>query len=228
MINIYIGWDSKEPEAYDVCKYSIEKRSSVPVNIQPLKIKKFREDKIYWRPDDIGSTEFTITRFLVPYLNEFKGWGMFVDCDFLFLDDVAKLFENFDESKAVMVAKHDYQPTEETKFLNNKQYIYPRKNWSSLMLFNCEHCNNREMTVYNVNNVAPGFLHQFKWLKDDHIGEISHEWNWLEGHYKEPLDGSPKAVHYTRGGPWFDDWKHVEYAELWEQEYKELTENNNV
>jgi lipopolysaccharide biosynthesis glycosyltransferase len=227
-LKIFIGWDSKEPEAYDVCKYSIEKRSSVPVDIQPLKIRELREDRVYWRPEDIGSTEFTITRFLVPYLTDYKGFALFCDCDFLFLDDVAKLFEQADYSKAVQVVQHNYVPTETKKFLNNKQYVYPRKNWSSLMLWNCEHHNNKEMNVYNVNAVEPGFLHQFKWLKDDHIGSLSHEWNWLEGHYKEPQDGSPKAVHYTRGGPWFKDWKDVEYASLWEKEFKELTEIKNV
>ena len=228
MYNVYVGWDSKEPEAYEVCKYSILKRASEKVNVIPIKLDELKDSRIYWREADIGSTEFTISRFLVPYLQGFKGFALFCDCDFLFLDDVVKLFKCADYSKGVSVVKHDYVPKEKTKFLNNKQFIYPRKNWSSLMLWNCGYHNNLEMSVYNVNNVDPGFLHQFKWLKDDMIGEIPHEWNWLEGHYHEPDDGSPKAIHYTRGGPWFDDYKDVEYAELWEQEYKELMESKNV
>lgn len=226
--NIYIGWDSKEPEAYDVCKYSIEKHASIPVKIHPLKINALRKDRLYWREEDIGSTEFTISRFLVPHLNKGNGPGLFCDCDFLFTIDIKEIFEQYDPSKAIQVVKHDYNPTESKKFLNNVQYQYPRKNWSSFVLWNCNHPANVEMTLFNVNNAQPSTLHQFKWLKDEMIGELSHEYNWLEGHYKEPEDGSPKVIHYTRGGPWFDDCKDVEYAELWNNYYKELMENQNV
>lgn len=227
-VNIYVGWDSKEPEAYEVCKYSIEKYSSIPVKVYPLKINALRKDRLYWREEDIGSTEFTISRFLVPHLNHYKGPALFCDCDFLFLTDIKELFDQFDNKKAIQVVKHDYNPPEKTKFLNNVQHQYPRKNWSSFVLWNCDHPANAEMSLFNVNNALPSTLHQFKFLKDEMIGELNHEWNWLEGHYKEPKDGSPKAIHYTRGGPWFEECKDVEYAELWNEHYKELTENQNV
>lgn len=97
------------------------------------------------------------------------------------------------------------------------QQQYPRKNWSSMMLINCGHPSNHVVTKSFVNNEAltGAYLHRFSWLKDEEIGEISHEWNWLEGWYKEPKDGKPKAIHFTEGGPWFKNCQDVDYADLW-------------
>lgn len=215
MYNIYVGWDSKEPIAYDVCKFSILQNASINVNVIPLKITQLRECGLYTRGDDIGSTEFTISRFLVPYLNNYEGVAVFCDCDFLYQTDVSELFDLFDESKAVQVVKHDYTPKESTKFLGHTQHVYPRKNWSSLVMWNCSHKSNKRVSIDMVNSKEPSYLHQFKWLDDNEIGEISHEWNWLEGHYSEPQDGSPKAIHFTRGGPWFEGYENVQYADRW-------------
>lgn len=214
---VFIGWDSKESIAYDVCKYSIQDKSTEDVEINPLVQQELRDQLLYWRDQDIGSTEFTITRFLVPYLAKYKGVAIFCDCDFLFEEDIMKLFAQFDPSKAVQVVKHEYTPREDTKFLGHTQHKYPRKNWSSLIMYNCEHPSNLKLTLDVVNDQPPSYLHRFQWLDDEEIGELSHEWNWLEGHYKEPRDGHPKAIHYTRGGPWFDDCMHVEYADQWLQ-----------
>ena len=222
MYNVYIGWDSKEPIAYDVCKYSINRESSIDVNTIPLIQNELRERQLYWRDQDIGSTEFTITRFLVPYLNGYSGIALFCDCDFLYVEDIKKLFDQFDPSKAIQVVKHEYDPVEDSKFLGNVQHKYPKKNWSSLMLFNCDHPGNKALTLDCVNQQPPSYLHQLKWLDHDDIGELSHEWNWLEGHYREPQDGSPKAIHYTRGGPWFEECAGVEYADDWNQALQEL------
>lgn len=220
-MKIFIGWDSKEEIAYEVCKFSILKHASIPVEIIPLKQTELREKSLYWREQDIGSTEFTLTRFLTPYLSHYVGVSLFVDCDFLFERDIKELLDCYDENKAVQVVKHEYIPKETTKFLNNVQHVYPRKNWSSLMLFNCEHPSNRIIDTQLVNNMEPSYLHRFQWLEDELIGNISHEWNWLEGHYKEPEDGSPKAIHYTRGGPWFEGYEEVDYAERWKQALEE-------
>lgn len=217
-LKIYIGWDSREDIAYQVAKHSIEKYASVPVDIVPLKQKKLRKDFLYWRPvDALASTEFTFTRFLIPELNEFEGWALFIDCDFVAVDDVAKLFAQTDDKYAVMCAQHDYTPKEGTKMDGQTQHIYPRKNWSSMMLVNCGHPSNKILTRQLVNDEdkSGAYFHRFSWLDDSEIGELSHEWNWLVGWYKEPKDGSPKFLHYTEGGPWFEEYQNCEYNYIW-------------
>ena len=214
-LKIYIGWDSREDIAYQVCKQSILSHASVPVKIIPLKQNNLRKDFLYWREvDQLASTEFTFTRFLIPELNEFEDWALFIDCDFVFLDDVAKLFAQVEDRYAVMCAHHDYTPKEGTKMDGQQQTQYPRKNWSSMMLINCSHLSNRQLTkeVVNNENKTGAYFHRFSWLDDIEVGKLSHEWNWLVGWYKEPEDGSPRALHYTEGGPWFEDYQDCEYA----------------
>ena len=214
-LRIYVGWDSREDIAYQVCKQSILDTASVPVEIIPLKQKNLRKQELYWREKDkLASTEFTFTRFLVPELAEFNGWALFIDCDFVALDDVAKLFAQADDKYAIMCAQHDYTPAETTKMDGKEQHIYPRKNWSSMMLINCGHPSNATLTkeIVNAGHIDGKYLHRFSWLDDKEIGKISHEWNWLVGWYKAPRDGSPKFLHYTEGGPWFDEYWDCEYA----------------
>lgn len=215
-LNVYIGWDSRESKAYEVCVKSILKHASKPIKIYPLKINNLRDVGFYTRPDDeLSSTEFTFSRFLVPYLNSYKGKALFCDCDFLFLDDIVKVFEMANEDKAIQCCKHDYKPSSEFKMDGAKQYLYPRKNWSSLMLFNCGHDANKSLTKELVNTESGQYLHRFQWLSDDLIGDIPVEWNWLVGWYKEGIDGKPKALHYTEGGPWHKGYENCEYSELW-------------
>jgi lipopolysaccharide biosynthesis glycosyltransferase len=214
-LKIYIGWDSREDIAYQVAKLSIEKHASVPVEIIPLKQHKLRKEGVYWREiDKLASTEFTFTRFLIPELNKFQGWALFIDCDFVFLDDIKKLFDHVDDRYAVMCAQHDYTPKSGVKMDGQQQTQYPRKNWSSMMLINCAHPSNRCVTKEFVNDQykTGAYLHRFSWLQDSEIGKLSHEWNWLVGLYKEPVDGSPQALHYTDGGPWFPEYEDCEYA----------------
>ena len=217
-LKIYIGWDSREDIAYQIARYSIEKHASVPVEIIPLKQKLLRKDKLYTRPvDTMASTEFTFTRFLIPELTNFEGWALFIDCDFVALDDVKLLFDQVDDKYAVMCAQHDYTPKETVKMDGQVQHMYPRKNWSSMMLINCAHPSNKLLNKELVNdvNIGGAYLHRFSWLNDNEIGEISHEWNWLVGWYQEPKDGSPKFLHYTEGGPWFEQYKNCEYNYEW-------------
>lgn len=223
MFNIYVGWDSREDVAYQVCRYSVLKHASVPVNIIPLKLHELKEQEIYTREHDkLGSTEFTFSRFLVPYLNKRQGWAMFVDCDFLFTRDIAEIFEFLDESKALMCVKHNYTPTETTKMDGQAQHLYPRKNWSSMMLFNCAHPSNHKLSLGVVNNATGQYLHRFQWLQDEEIGGVPKTWNWLEGWYPAPFDSStPAAIHHTRGGPWFKDYQDVDYGDLWLEYFHE-------
>lgn len=216
-MRVFVGYDSREQIAYDVCEYSILKYNR-NARVIPLKQDDLREKKVYWRDNDpLSSTEFTFTRFLVPHLCDYKGWAIFVDCDFLFQVNIEEIFALVDDRYAAMVVKHDYNPPEGVKMDGQKQLAYPRKNWSSMILWNCGHPNNQKLTPELVNKETGQFLHRFTWLKDDMIGELNCQYNWLVNHYHEPKDGKPKLIHYTEGGPWFDNYKHCEYGYHWER-----------
>ena len=228
-LNIYIGYDSKEDIAYRVCKYSILKRSKANIKVTSLKLYELVTNKLYFRAiDPLASTEFTYSRFLVPALNKYKGWAIFCDCDFIFFEDVSKILENIDNSKAVYCVQHDYTPKEKHKMDGQKQTIYPRKNWSSFILFNCSHPSNKKLSIDLVNSETGSFLHQFKWLKDSEIGSLDERWNWLEGWTSNHNNKKPFAVHYTRGGPWFDEWQDVEFAKEWISERDEYLKNKFI
>lgn len=226
-LKIFIGWDSREDIAYQVARQSILDTASVPVDIIPLKQKELRKEELYWRKrDKLASTEFTFTRFLVPELTNFEGWALFIDCDFVAVADVKKLFAQANDQYAVMCAQHDYTPKEGVKMDGKAQLPYPRKNWSSMMLINCGHPSNKQLTKELVNdpNIDGKYLHRFSWLKDSEVGKISHEWNWLVNWYHEPKDGKPKFIHYTEGGPWFEEYQDCEYAnEYYKVERKYLS-----
>jgi len=214
-MKVFIGWDSREDIAYQVCKHSIHKISP-SADIVPLVQEDLRTVGLYTRDvDPLSSTEFTFTRFLIPTIMNYKGWALFCDCDIVFLDDIQKLFDQVDNQYAIMCVKHDYEVKEGIKMDGKVQHVYPRKNWSSVMLINCGHPSNALLTKELVNTETGKYLHRFSWLEDHEIGEISHEWNWLVGVYDEPQDGNPKAIHYTDGGPWFDNYKDCEYADKW-------------
>ena len=222
MINFFIGYDSKEDIAYRVCKFSLQKRSSVAVKIMSLKLDELISKNLYTRNvDPLASTQFTYSRFLVPKLMNYKGWAVFCDCDFIFLDDVSNLVKNLDSSKAVYCVKHDYTPKEKHKMDGQKQSIYPRKNWSSFIIYNCSHPSTKKLTVEKVNSESGAYLHQFKWCEDEEIGSLNERWNWLEGWTSTHNHSKPFAVHFTRGGPWFSEWEDVEFAEEWKKERDE-------
>ena len=218
ILTVYIGWDSREPIAADVCRYSILKHTSIPVNIQYLKQDDLRMRGFYNREvDALASTEFTFTRFLIPALNNYQGTAIFMDSDMVLVDDIAKLIENVDTTKAVTCVQHDYTPPVGMKMDGQQQLAYPRKNWSSMVVWNCAHKANKAVTIDLVNDpdVTGAYLHRFSWLSDKVIGEVGPEWNWLTDWYKEGRDGSPKLLHYTEGGPWFDNYKNCDYAATW-------------
>ena len=221
-INFFIGYDPKEDIAYRICKYSLLKRASTKVKVFSLKLDELIAKKLYTRTiDPLASTQFTYSRFLVPKLMNYTGWAVFCDCDFIFLDDVNNLIKNLDDSKAVYCVQHDYTPKEKHKMDGQKQTIYPRKNWSSFILFNCSHPSTKNLTVETVNSENGAYLHQFKWCKNEEIGKLDERWNWLEGWTSNHNHNKPFAVHYTRGGPWFSEWQDVEYAKEWLNERDE-------
>jgi hypothetical protein len=213
---IFIGWDQREPEAFDVAKFSLTRRASIPVSVTPIKVAELRAQGLYRRDaDPLAATEFTYTRFLTPALAGYSGWALFCDCDFLWLGDIAGLLEYTQAPKAVYCVQHDYRPKEATKMDGAVQTVYPRKNWSSLMLFNCDHPSVQDLTPEVVNRESGAYLHRMQWAADDEIGALPVDWNWLEGWNEKPTQGTPKAVHFTRGGPWFENWRHVDYGDLW-------------
>lgn len=220
-MKVFVGYDTKQDIVYRVCRSSILK--NIDAEVIPLKQQDLREQGIYIRDiDPLSSTEFTFTRFLIPHITNYQGWALFVDCDFLFIENIANLFKLAKDEYAVMVVKHNYIPISEIKMHNQKQMLYPRKNWSSLILWNCSHASNRTLTKDIVNSQTGSYLHGFKWLNDCEIGEIDVEWNWLVNWYHNPVNGLPKAIHYTEGGPWLKEYEDCEYANLWIEEYNKL------
>lgn len=232
---IFIGFDPREAVAYQVAKLSIARRSSAPFPVMGVELSELRHDGLYWRStsrvdgklwDNISgasmSTEFAISRFLVPHLAKYTGWAVFMDCDVLIRRDMTELFDLADDRYAVMCVKHTYEPPEGVKMDGQAQQRYARKNWSSVMLFNCAHPSNRALNPDYVNAVPGRDLHRFAWLPDDQIGEIGTCWNWLVGHSAPDVD--PAIVHFTEGGPWFNGYENVPFAEEWRRELSKLEE----
>jgi lipopolysaccharide biosynthesis glycosyltransferase len=215
-IKVFIGWDPREVEAWDVLAKSIWRRASVPVSITPLVKSQLPITR------EGGSTEFAFSRFLVPWLCGYQGHAIFMDCDMLCLGDIAELWKHREACQylpgpAVKVVQHDYKPKETTKFLDQEQTQYEKKNWSSVMLFDNTKC--RALTPDYVQTASGLDLHQFKWAKK--VGSLPPEWNHLVGHSQ----GNPKLIHYTLGGPWFDEYRDCEYSAEWFAEGKTLHSN---
>lgn len=218
-LKVFIGYDSREDIAWQVCRHSLERHSAQDVMIVPLRQTVLRELGLYTRPhDSTSSTEFSLSRFLTPYLAAQGGWVIFSDCDFLYTRNIHEVLNGLDPSKALYCVQHDYTPANNVKMDGKQQTVYPRKNWSSFMIMNNDHPDVRKLTPEVVNTAPPAFLHRFEWIEDDaSIGALPLEWNFLEGEYAKP-EQTPAAIHYTNGGPWFDEWQSVDYADLWLRE----------
>lgn len=214
MIPVFIGYDSVERVAFNVLSNSIQLRSSQPVSITPIMASQL--NGIFTRErNPLQSTEFSFSRFLVPYLCGYRGWAIFMDCDMLAQDDISKLWALRDDRYAVQVVRHHHDPAEKTKFLGHTQTRYEKKNWSSVMMFNNAKC--AALSTHYVNTASGLDLHQFKWLNDDSlIGELPSRWNHLVG-YDKPC-GDPGIVHFTIGGPYFAEYKDCEFSKEWNAE----------
>lgn len=222
MLDIFIGWDSRETVAYHVAAHSIIRRSSLSVAIRPLVQSQLRQQGLYTRArGSTESTEFSLTRFLVPHLMDYRGFALFVDCDILCLTDIADLWKEVvrQPGRAVYVCPHDYTPAAEVKMDGQQQTAYPRKNWSSVMLFDCSKCT--ALTPSYVNAASGLELHRFHWLHDQQIGHLPLEWNYLVG---EPNQSArpPRMLHYTNGGPWFLDYSRGAFVDEWYKEHAHM------
>jgi len=218
MIQVFIGYDSKEKIAYHVLSESILRNSTKPVAITPIYLPNIKDDFVRER-NNLSSTEFSFSRFIIPHLMNYQGWALFMDCDMLMKTDIADLWRLRDDKYAVQVCKHDYIPKEETKFLGQVQTKYQKKNWSSFMLMNCKKCTT--LTPEYVNKASGLELHQFKWLESEElIGQLPLEWNWLVGEYDKKED--VKNVHFTKGGPYFEKYSNSDYADEWFNVYTNM------
>ena len=213
MIRVFIGFDPRETVAFHVLSQSIHARASQPVAITPVMLSQL-EGLMTRERNPLQSTDFSFSRFLTPYLCDYDGWAVFMDCDMLVLQDMARLWALRDDNYAVQVVKHDHVPEEDTKFLGAPQTRYEKKNWSSVMLFNCAKC--KALTPDYVNTADGLDLHRFHWLDGDHlIGEISRDWNHLVAYDPTVPVEELSNLHYTIGGPYFDAYRNTDYAEEW-------------
>lgn len=212
MIKIFVGYDSREAIAYHVFSQSLLEKSSEPLSITPLSLNTLNS---YIEEHKDGSNDFIYSRFLVPNLQGYNGWALFADGDMVCLDDIAKLYDMRDDQYAVMVVKHDYKTKASVKYLGNKNENYPRKNWSSVILWNCGHPANSVLTPELIAKSTGAFLHRFSWLSDDLIGELPKEWNWLADEY--PDNRKARLVHFTLGTPCFKDYRDAPMSSYWHQ-----------
>jgi hypothetical protein len=218
-INLVVGFDQRESVAYHVFCQTIIDRATMPVQFLPLAQNTLN---IYKEVHTDGSNRFIYSRFLTPYLMNFSGWAIFADGDMVCQSDISELWALRDESKAVQVVQHDYKTKSVKKYLGNKNEDYPRKNWSSLILWNCGHPDNAILTPEFIQSQPGSYLHRFSWLGDNLIGELDTEWNWLAIEY--PENPGAKIVHYTLGTPCFKDYANESMSDIWRRNYLRVNE----
>ena len=221
-MQIFLGCTSNHKILHEVAANSF-KRYTNDIQIRLLHLSALQALGLYWREQDKGaSTEFTISRFFTPMLSGFQGWSLFCDNDIISTCDINEILEYADPSKAVLVVKQQQNITSSQKFLGNEQAVYPKKNWSSVVLWNCSHPKNRILQAELLNSIHPSFLHQFKWLSDDEIGALPETFNYLAKSSKTntTLTKLPKLIHYTDGGPYFEASRSSEFSEIWLDEFE--------
>jgi len=218
-VKIYIGFDQRESVAYHTFVQSLIDHASIPLEITPLAM---RTLKGYEEKHEDKSNDFVYSRFLTPFLNDFRGWAIFADGDMICQKDIKELLDLKDSSKALQVVKHDYKTKANQKYLGNINQDYPRKNWSSVILWNCEHPKHKILTPDFIANQTGKYLHRFSWLEDEDIGELPQEWNWLATEY--PNNEQANIIHYTLGTPCFKDYRETEMADIWLKKHNRLND----
>jgi lipopolysaccharide biosynthesis glycosyltransferase len=213
-IPVFVGYDPREAVAYHTCANSIIRHASRPVAIIPLALNLFED---YEETHTDGSNHFIYSRFRVPHLMEYSGHAIFIDGDMIVRSDIVELWEQRDVTKDVQIVKHDYRTRMTETYLGAKNEDYPRKNWSSVILWNCNSFPNRRLTPDFVQQSTGSFLHRFTWLDDERIGELPREWNWLPYEYGPNPDA--KLLHYTLGTPCFHEFATTPMADEWHREH---------
>ena len=210
-IRIFIGYDPREAAAYHVCCQSLIEHSSRPLEIHPLALNNLEQSYVERHVD--GSNAFIYSRFLVPYLCEFSGFALFLDGDMLVRADIAELWAYRRADRGLSVVQHDYRTAFPVKYLGAKNEDYPRKNWSSVILWNCNYFPHRKLTPEFVASAKGSYLHRFEWLKDEQIEALPPTWNHLCMEY--PQNPAAKLYHYTLGIPAFPGYEEQEGAQEW-------------
>ena len=218
-VKIYIGFDQREAVVYHTFVQSLIENASIPLDITPLAV---RNLKGYEEKHEDKSNDFVYSRFLTPFLNDFKGWAIFADGDMICQADIKELLDLRDDSKALQVVKHDYKTKAYQKYLGNINQDYPRKNWSSVILWNCAHPKHKILTPDFIANQPGKYLHRFSWLEDSEIGELPKEWNWLATEY--PNNEQANIIHYTLGTPCFKDYRNTEMSDIWLKKHNRLND----
>ena len=213
-IPIFVGYDPREAVAYHTCANSIIRHASRPVAIIPLALNLFTD---YTETHTDGSNHFIYSRFLVPHLMDYLGHAIFIDGDMIVRADIAELWDLRDYTVDVQVVKHDYQTRMAEKYLGAKNENYPRKNWSSVILWNCQNPANKRLTPQFIEKATGAELHRFTWIKDERIGELPREWNWLPDEYG--ANPAAKLLHYTLGAPCFHEFATTDQADEWHREH---------
>ena len=224
ILRVFVGYDGEvEPVAYHAFCQSVIENSSIPVSFTPLALNTLTD---YKENHKDGSNAFIYSRFLVPYLCDYEGIAIFCDGDMICNGDIAELakYPNKEPDKAVFVVKHDYKTKHPIKYLGNKNEDYPRKNWSSVIVFNNKY--HKELTLDAVMNNDGKYLHRFSWLDDDQIGELPIEWNYLESEYENK--DNIKLIHYTIGTPCFEGYEDTPNAYQWWNVYARMVCPINV
>ena len=215
LIRLVVGFDQREAVAYHVFVQSVIEKSSKPISFFPLSSNAI---SFYNEIHTDRSNAFTYSRFLTPCLMSFEGWAIYLDGDMVCQEDISLLWSLRDSSKAVKVVKHDYKTKSNNKYLNNINIDYPKKNWSSVIIWNCGHPKNRLLTPELISASDGKFLHRFMWLDEEDIGEIPVEWNWLAIEY--PSNPDAKLIHYTLGTPCFSEYSHTEMSDIWHSAFE--------
>jgi lipopolysaccharide biosynthesis glycosyltransferase len=213
-IPIFIGYDPREAVAYHTCANSIIRQASQPVAIVPLALNLFSD---YTETHTDGSNQFIYSRFLVPHLMGYTGHAIFMDGDMIVRGDIVELWEQRSGYYDVQVVKHDYKTRMKEKYLGAKNEDYPRKNWSSVILWNCNSHPNRRLTPEFVQKATGAELHRFTWIEDSRVGQLPPEWNWLPDEYGPNLDA--KLLHYTLGTPCFHEFATTPQGDEWHREH---------
>ena len=236
--SIWIGFDPREASAFAVCRHSLQRHLTQHIPVKGLVLDTLQRRGLYTRPmeyrssvaekpvmwdvisDAPMSTQHANARFLVPHLAK-RGWALFCDGDMLFRSNVARLFDLLDDRKAVYCVKHDYTPKHDRKMDGQRQTVYSHKNWSSFIIFNCDHEANKDLTPEMVNTLPGRDLHRLCWLDriggdGSLIGGLDPAWNFLVGHSDESIE--PKCVHFTEGVPDMRGYEDVIYADEWREE----------
>lgn len=240
-LTIFIGHDSKQPDAFDVCRRSIKDNGGA-IPVYKLSHKDLREKGLFrreWQVDGVTgnsldindgkffSTEFAHSRFLVAAYAKYLGinikespYALFVDSDFVFLRNPEEVIEdakreNGSEDKPLYVVKHDYKGKGAWKMDKQSQTSYPMKLWSSLMLLDLRNpkCG---PTAEDVNTKPGSWLHQFEWLRKDEIGQLPEVWNYIPEHSGRRIKPHlAKAIHYTEGTPDMEGYETSHLAEIY-------------